>query len=63
MSHNPNTTNPLNTNTKKPMTVSDGVRANREAGHAARLEARGKVWTADPLTWWKNANALRGEEE
>ena len=64
MSNNPNTTNPLNTNNKKRKTsVADGVRAVREAAHAARLEARGQKWTADPLEWWKKANALRGEEE
>lgn len=64
MSNNPNTTNPLNTNNKKrKMSLGDGLRAVREASHAARLEGRGKKWTADPLDWWKNANALRGEEE
>ena len=64
MSNTPNTTNPLNTNNKKRnMTVGDGVRALREAAHAARLEERGKKWTADPLDWWKKADALRGEEE
>ena len=64
MSNNPNTTNPLNTNPKDvPMTISDSIRTNREADHAMRLEARGKVWTADPYVWKQNADALRGEEE
>ena len=65
MSSNPNTTNPLKTNNKNPrkFTVADAVRATREAAHAARLEARGKKWTADPLVWRMNADALRGEEE
>lgn len=56
MSNNPNSTNPLNTQAKSRISISDVVRLNREADHAARLEERGVVWSADPYVWKQNMN-------